>query len=529
MECQNGAGTVYPRVCGATVPSMQGRGRQDGLSPRVRGNRRAATASGRQRRSIPACAGQPCTRHYTARITTVYPRVCGATAVDSDNKQYADGLSPRVRGNHAVPVSCTLCCGSIPACAGQPVGPFVALAVVGVYPRVCGATLPEKIHLPVTPGLSPRVRGNRDRQSASHSVGGSIPACAGQPCVGALAGMALTVYPRVCGATAAPDGFLSLPGQVYPRVCGATRKRCVLCTTMRGLSPRVRGNRYHSNITSRKERVYPRVCGATERGTFERLPAPGLSPRVRGNRAAFWGYPYYEGVYPRVCGATERGTFERLPAPGLSPRVRGNPLAPNSRMGNNGSIPRVRGNRRWKLEPFQTKGVYPRVCGATCSCAPILRRVSGLSPRVRGNRGLGSAARIPFRSIPACAGQPCCLCRRPRQLRVYPRVCGATVAFAPLMKSGRGLSPRVRGQPTWSPSCPVWHTVYPACAGQPSLGGGFERSTEVYPRVCGATRNYANPSVCNDGLSPRVRGNPSNKIAYMLKYRSIPACAGQPL
>ena len=50
---------VYPRVCGGTILTMIGMTLTHGLSPRVRGNRGGATATGVMARSIPACAGEP--------------------------------------------------------------------------------------------------------------------------------------------------------------------------------------------------------------------------------------------------------------------------------------------------------------------------------------------------------------------------------------------------------------------------------------------------------------------------------------
>ena len=71
-------------------------------------------------------------------------------------------------------------------------------------------------------GLSPRVRGNRARYPATPSLCRSIPACAGEPAVG---------YPG------------RLTQWVYPRVCGGTNLRSAVLLLIRGLSPRVRGNR----------------------------------------------------------------------------------------------------------------------------------------------------------------------------------------------------------------------------------------------------------------------------------------------
>ena len=74
-------------------------------------------------------------------------------------------------------------------------------------------------------GLSPRVRGNPFLGSKGHSISGSIPARAGEPLGGALTILILPVYPRACGGTYA--------GELVQNV-------------VKGLSPRVRGNRSQS-------------------------------------------------------------------------------------------------------------------------------------------------------------------------------------------------------------------------------------------------------------------------------------------
>ena len=66
-----------------------------------------------------------------------------------------------------------------------------------------GATLTAAVPLLLrkSPGLSPRVRGNRlltERHQANH---GSIPVCAGEPTAIARFVPLRRVYPRVCGGT----------------------------------------------------------------------------------------------------------------------------------------------------------------------------------------------------------------------------------------------------------------------------------------------------------------------------------------
>ena len=73
--------------------------------------------------------------------------------------------------------------------------------------------------------------------------------------------------------------------------------------------------------------------------------------------------------------------------------------------------------------------------------------------------------------------------------RVYPRVCGGTGLSAKGQRIEEGLSPRVRGNP------PVGHLLdaepgsIPACAGEPVAGEGAWLGNRVYPRVCGGTRS----------------------------------------
>ena len=91
-----------------------------GLSPRVRGNQVFPNAWCQWVRSIPACAGEPLTALQRLGQTKVYPRVCGGTALFPSQLVHDQGLSPRVRGNRSLANCCSACSGSIPACAGEP-------------------------------------------------------------------------------------------------------------------------------------------------------------------------------------------------------------------------------------------------------------------------------------------------------------------------------------------------------------------------------------------------------------------------
>ena len=133
----------------------------------------------------------------------VYPRVCGGTGGSFDPIDLLEGLSPRVRGNHAVIMEYHRAGRSIPACAGEPRSSVRAAVFRKVYPRVCGGTTLGTDNTLDTWGLSPRVRGNPIRSDPGNGPWGSIPACAGEPLECQWRQGARRVYPRVCGGTSA--------------------------------------------------------------------------------------------------------------------------------------------------------------------------------------------------------------------------------------------------------------------------------------------------------------------------------------
>ena len=213
---------------------------------------------------------------------------------------------------------------------------------------------------------------------------------------------------------------------------------------------------------------------------------------------------------------------------GLSPRVRGNlhfdyPLVIAGR-----SIPACAGEPAHPQAGTQPLAVYPRVCGGTpLRMATIQMRV-GLSPRVRGNPDGQVSAAQWLRSIPACAGEPPSSRGGFPTRRVYPRVCGGTVAIKYPDGLWHGLSPRVRGNRRVIHVDAGHRRSIPACAGEPPAPAAPRGTSWVYPRVCGGTQAANHLMTDDKGLSPRVRGNLANAPLFELVEGSIPACAGEP-
>ena len=193
---------------------------------------------------------------------TVYPRVCGGTGDDDGNAAVVAGLSPRVRGNLGIAAVAVVFLGSIPACAGEPGAPGGSGLCCPVYPRVCGGTNRSGTAPLRLLGLSPCVRGNRGRGHLPEPLGGSIPACAGEP------------QGHERGRTRGRDGSIpacagepmerSRPSSmmpVYPRVCGGTFPLGGRLFSLFGLSPRVRGNRFDGSRENNHRGSIPACAG----------------------------------------------------------------------------------------------------------------------------------------------------------------------------------------------------------------------------------------------------------------------------
>ena len=159
--------------------------------------------------------------------------------------------------------------------------------------------------------------------------------------------------------------------------------------------------------------------------------------------------------------------LSRIRREGLSPRVRGNPMMVRRNGLTVRSIPACAGEPKGGLTNWRIGRVYPRVCGGTGRRPSAKRTVRGLSPRVRGNP---KANKLPVQiqgSIPACAGEPCYGYYTEGAMRVYPRVCGGTQVYRKMGNAARGLSPRVRGNRGIMPRVQPYERSIPACAGEP--------------------------------------------------------------
>ena len=169
------------------------------------------------------------------------------------------------------------------------------------------------------------------------------------------------------------------------------------------------------------------------------------------------------------------------------------------------------------------------MCGGTLSSQARNQVLTGLSPRVRGNRPALLFRQLRDRSIPACAGEPQSLRRRRESPSVYPRVCGGTGDQRRRRIGLGGLSPRLRGNLRLLLNRSPYSGSIPACAGEPRNGRKAWDRNPVYPRVCGGTHTTIWACSSPAGLSPRVRGNPTLPLAKGRPTKVYPrVCGGTP-
>ena len=455
---------VHPRVCGEAVVGTGASASHTGPSPRVRGSPDAAAVQAASTWSIPACAGKPPAGPGRRRATRVHPRVCGEAAVWSYTRALGYGPSPRVRGSLDAILDGRAGDGSIPACAGKPSRRRPKPSTAGVHPRVCGEADGTLSSDASDQGPSPRVRGSRSDGDSVPGASGSIPACAGKP-IGYLAASRLCrVHPRVCGEARGEDeerpaaegpsprvrgsldavsGFGSVPRSI-PACAGKPTIRCAAATLAR-VHPRVCGEAYRFRLTTAAdEGPSPRVRGSPH--VFVPLdPAAGSIPACAGKPAALAPVVGFIRVHPRVCGEAYEWVDAGVGVPGPSPRVRGSPCSCDGHLERVGSIPACAGKPRPASSRAPSTRVHPRVCGEANVEDMTRSPLNGPSPRVRGSPLQRAQRPGVLGSIPACAGKPAP--RAPGRCleSVHPRVCGEAHANIEQWAIATGPSPRVRG------------------------------------------------------------------------------------
>ena len=151
---------------------------------------------------------------------------------------------------------------------------------------------------------------------------------------------------------------------------------------------------------------------------------------------------------------------------------------------------------------------------------------SGSSPRARGTRLARQWDPLPYRFIPACAGNTGHSSASASSPAVHPRVRGEHFGACEIVSAPAGSSPRARGTLSDAGTKTGVLRFIPACAGNTPGGRLPNPLKPVHPRVRGEHLVLSGSCSRCYGSSPRARGTQNWRIRSAQRWRFIPACAG---
>ena len=131
------------------------------------------------------------------------------------------------------------------------------------------------------------------------------------------------------------------------------------------------------------------------------------------------------------------------------------------------------------------------------------------------------------RIIPAHAGQTRALACGMIGAPDHPRACGANQRHRASRRRHGGSSPRMRGKRRRFGRKRVRFRIIPAHAGQTPTSTKHRCSSTDHPRACGANAVVSSEVRPNCGSSPRMRGKHVHRAVDAVVGRIIPAHAGQ--
>ena len=171
--------SVHPRACGERFLQIRQRLFGFGSSPRLRGTAGPARPGHRQRRFIPAPAGNGYLLSFPLPEQPVHPRACGERFLSSREYVLPSGSSPRLRGTGCRRDNNQRQHRFIPAPAGNGSVPPSRPHVSAVHPRACGERTVSPWRAEAEDGSSPRLRGTGARPDVRGGDRRFIPAPAG--------------------------------------------------------------------------------------------------------------------------------------------------------------------------------------------------------------------------------------------------------------------------------------------------------------------------------------------------------------
>ncbi len=151
--------SVHPRTCGERNDNTPAIAVVAGSSPHLRGTLFMVLGKTRNRRFIPAPAGNVLLSMFVAMPMAVHPRTCGERACVNTASTLFAGSSPHLRGTLRTAHSILGKSRFIPAPAGNVLSSVQRIESGAVHPRTCGERLRTAHSILGKSGSSPHLRG----------------------------------------------------------------------------------------------------------------------------------------------------------------------------------------------------------------------------------------------------------------------------------------------------------------------------------------------------------------------------------
>ena len=418
-KAPNNAPAVHPRAGGERNATATGYNPNSGSSPRGRGTRPPVLIGAIQIRFIPARAGNARCRLHLCLSNTVHPRAGGERVTPTGWLPPPCGSSPRGRGTlrHQRPGQRQR--RFIPARAGNARSGLMRCWGWTVHPRAGGERFLSPPKCRGAFGSSPRGRGTRRRDDQVAGESRFIPARAGNADAEANMVGDYPVHPRVLAAAnpringagrkvgtelAVESMVATSAGWQAPVNAASRRRRWPKASIDRGMP--ASQNRPQRSVAADQRRAVCRLrCGiTTDWAPFMRRISRRQPPRGRGTRMCRrWGIrrgrfiPARAGnaaevvspapvrpVHPRAGGERRRAMSARSRRCGSSPRGRGTLGGCNSYGEIFRFIPARAGNATIYKACGAKVSVHPRAGGERAASSWCRTCRSGSSPRGRG-------------------------------------------------------------------------------------------------------------------------------------------------
>ena len=456
------------------------------------------------------------------------------------------GSSPRGRGTRQPRPSGQQPRRFIPARAGNTAFRSSCVMPQSVHPRAGGEHSTSREPFSCQVGSSPRGRGTLFERGMESPLDRFIPARAGNTNASMQTAFSQSVHPRA-GGEHAIAGSREVDGL--------------------GSSPRGRGTLNALVVPALLMRFIPARAGNTPEWWAQLGALDGSSPRGRGTRRPRARPSTLRRFIPARAGNTSLGigTFIKHT---VHPRAGGEHLGDgDGAVLPDRFIPARAGNTVQGILALALLPVHPRAGGEHTRTEAGLHTPIGSSPRGRGTRVVTAARALVPRFIPARAGNTQRAPGHCYSTAVHPRAGGEHLTTLTLVPPDAGSSPRGRGTPvaaqfagtnvrfiparagntraSWGSWCP--DPVHPRAGGEhvgkadehvarfrfiPARAGNTRCATlhgpwgSVHPRAGGEHLPLISATSSRSGSSPRGRGTHWTASSAGLRWRFIPARAG---